>query len=311
MAVEVGEGLRVVGNHGVEVQGLRVNKVGVRNRSGDGGPVGAEPAAETVGIVARAEVVIAGLGVALLALEFVIVLRASVGVGALAPIRIKIGVVADDAGVGGEDAGSAEQIFDIINRIAADGEHGNALAAEEDVFVDRVPASISFGEDVAAGAVPVELAVRLVHAAAVAIVEIIHAACGFELTFSVPSVRADPIARGVTGHIIRKAGEVIVAVGGFGEAAFLRATGVIRVRSGGDRLQVAPGINAVGFPPAMGWARRISGSSLCRRDAVQLIIGERLRARCVEIVGDAVDVAGVLAGNGIDEAVGNVDGVAA
>jgi len=67
MTIEVGEGFGVVGNHGVQVQGLRVAEVGVGDGNGYVGPVGAEPAAEAVGVVARAEVVVAGFGVALLA----------------------------------------------------------------------------------------------------------------------------------------------------------------------------------------------------------------------------------------------------
>lgn len=104
MAVEVGEGFGVVGDHGVEVEGLRVGEIGVRDRDGDGGPVGAEPTAEAVGVVAGAEIVVAGFGVALFALELV-VLRAGVGVGALAAVGIEVGIVADDASVGGDDSG--------------------------------------------------------------------------------------------------------------------------------------------------------------------------------------------------------------
>ena len=48
MAVEVGEGFGVVGDHGVEVESLRVGEVGVRDRSRDCGPICAEPAAEAV-----------------------------------------------------------------------------------------------------------------------------------------------------------------------------------------------------------------------------------------------------------------------
>ncbi|HEV2194403.1 MAG TPA: hypothetical protein VGR55_02420 [Candidatus Acidoferrum sp.] len=94
MAVEVGEGFGIVGDHGVEVEGLRVGEVGVGDSFGDGGPVGGEPAAEAVGVVAGAEIVVAGFGVALLALELVI-LRAGVGVRALAAVWVEVGVVAD------------------------------------------------------------------------------------------------------------------------------------------------------------------------------------------------------------------------
>jgi len=71
------------------------------------------------GIVAGAEVVVAGFGVAFLAFEFV-VLRAGIGVGALTAVRIEIGIVADDSGVGGGDAGSAEKVFDVVDGIAND-----------------------------------------------------------------------------------------------------------------------------------------------------------------------------------------------
>ena len=61
VAVEVGEGFGVVGDHGVKVEGLRVGEVGVGDSFGDGGPVGGEPAAKAVGVVARGEVVVACL----------------------------------------------------------------------------------------------------------------------------------------------------------------------------------------------------------------------------------------------------------
>ena len=69
MAVEVGEGFGVVGDHGVEIEGLRVGEIGVGDRNGNGRPVGAEPAAKAVGVVACAEIAVASFGVALLALE--------------------------------------------------------------------------------------------------------------------------------------------------------------------------------------------------------------------------------------------------
>jgi hypothetical protein len=65
MAGEVGEGFGVVADHGVEIQSLRIGEVGVGNGSWDGGPVGGEPASEAEGVVAGAEVVVAGFGVAL------------------------------------------------------------------------------------------------------------------------------------------------------------------------------------------------------------------------------------------------------
>ena len=184
MAVEVGEGLGVIGDHGVEIESLRVGEIGVRNGSRDGGPIGTQPAAEAIGVVACAEVVVAGFGVALLALEFVI-LRACVGVGALAPVRVEVRVVADDAGVVGEDARGAEKIFDIVCRVAIIRDHCNTLPAEEDIFgeagVVGISRTIGFGQDFAARAVPVELARKrrragagLGDAAAFAVVDIVR-----------------------------------------------------------------------------------------------------------------------------------------
>jgi len=56
---EVGEGFGVVGDHGIEIEGLGVGEVGVGDGSGDGGPgkpVCGEPAAKAVGIVAVVEI---------------------------------------------------------------------------------------------------------------------------------------------------------------------------------------------------------------------------------------------------------------
>jgi hypothetical protein len=118
VAVEVGEGFGVVGDHGVEVESLRVGEIGVGDGNGDGGPVGAEPAAEAAGVIAGAEVVVAGFGVAFFAFEFV-VLRAGVGVGVLAAVGIEIGVIADCAAVLGDDARRAEKVFGVVDRCSS------------------------------------------------------------------------------------------------------------------------------------------------------------------------------------------------
>ena len=198
MAVEVGEGFGVVGDHGIEIEGLRVGEVGVRDGNRDGGPVGTEPTAKTAGVIAGAEVVVAGFGVALLALEFV-VLRACVGDGPLAAVGIEIRVVANDAVILRHDARTAEHIFYIVERVAARGQHGDALAAEEDVFRRGVAGAVGFGEDVPARPIPVELAIGFIDAAPVAVVGIINAAGRLELAFGIPGVRKRPIACGVTG----------------------------------------------------------------------------------------------------------------
>jgi hypothetical protein len=96
---------------------LRVGEVGVGDGNGDAGPVGAEPAAETAGVITSAEVVVAGFGVALLAFEFVSVARrAVVGVGVLAAVGIEVGVIADGAVVLRDDTGGAEKVFGVVDR---------------------------------------------------------------------------------------------------------------------------------------------------------------------------------------------------
>src|SRR5579871_6862640 len=157
VAVEVGEGFGGVGDHGVEIEGLRIGEVGVGHGRGNRGPVGGEPATKAVGVVASTEVVVAGFGVALFAFKFV-VLRAGVGVGAFAAVGVEVGVIARYTGVAGEDARSAEHVFNIIERAAAGGKHGDALASEENILGGGVARSIGFGQDVAAGTVPIEFA---------------------------------------------------------------------------------------------------------------------------------------------------------
>ena len=102
---------------------------------------------------------------------------------------------------------------------------------------------------------------------------------------------------------------MVVAVGGGREAAFLRAAGVIRVGGGCDGIEVAPSIDAVTLSPAMRGACSVRRSRQCRCDSIELVVREILRARRVEIVGNAVDVARVVAA-GIKKIVGSVDGVA-
>ena len=97
----------------------------------------------------------------------------------------------------------------------------DALAAEENVFGSSVAAAIGFREDVAAGAVPVELAASFCDAATVTVIEIVHAAARVQLAFGVPRVGVDTIARGVAREIITKARKVIVAVGGHGRRKVL------------------------------------------------------------------------------------------
>src|SRR5208283_5404836 len=229
---------------------------------------------------------------------------------------IGVRVVAEDAGVAGDDARGAEHVFGVELRGAARREQGHALAAEEHVLVRIVADAIGFDEDLAARAVPVEFVgnrgvggIGLGDAAAIAIVNVVHASGGLEVALGVPQVAVDAVVGGVAGEVVGKAREMIVVVRGLGEAALLRAAGVSRVRGGGDGQQIPPGIYAVDFCPAFGGGGGIRGSGLRRGDAVELIVGEGLRTLVVYIVGDAHDVA-VVSGAQV-EIVAKVHGVAA
>src|SRR5258708_2889620 len=307
MAVEVGEGFGVVGQDRIEVESLRVGEVGVGDGNGNSGPVGAEPAAETIGVIASGEVVVAGFGVPFFALELVI-LGAGVGVRAFTAERIEVGIVADDARIGGDNTGSAKEIFDVIERSAARGNLRDALASEEYVFGGGVARGVGFGEDVAAGAVPVKRAAGLGDATAIAVVEVVHTRRSSELAFGIPTVGVDAVARGVAGEIITKAGKVIVAVGGHCRRQILRAACVGRCAR--LRLEIAPCVIRGGIvvAPAIRSCGRGRASGL---DTVQLIVSEVFGLAGIQIVGDGIDVASVLACRRIDKAVGDVDSVAA
>src|SRR5579883_2060218 len=108
--------------------------------------------------------------------------------------------------------------FCIIERVAAGGKHGDALASKENILGGGVARSIGFGQDVAARAIPIERTARFGDAA-VAVIEIARASGGFELALGVPLVIGDEaVAGGVAGGVISPSGQVIVAIGGGGEA---------------------------------------------------------------------------------------------
>ena len=65
---------------------------------------------------------------------------------------------------------------------------------------------------------------------------------------------------------------MVLTVGGLGEAAFLRASCVLRISDCTDGLQIAPGIDVVGFSPAVAWTGGESGSGLSRGDAIEGIV---------------------------------------
>jgi len=75
-------------------------------------------------------------------------------------------------------ARGAEQVFDIVLRIASGGKDGHALAAEKKVFREGVPGSAGLGEDLAAGTVQIELAIGFGDAPARAVIEIGDASGG-------------------------------------------------------------------------------------------------------------------------------------
>src|SRR6185437_13703171 len=106
------------------IERLRIGEVGVGHGSGDGGPIRGEPAAEARRVVASAEVVVARLGVALLALEFV-VLRARVRNDALTAKGIEVGVVARSCrSVLHDGTRTAEHIFDVVIHIRSRSSYG-------------------------------------------------------------------------------------------------------------------------------------------------------------------------------------------
>ena len=95
VAVEIGGGFGIVGDHSVEVEGLGICKVGIWYGHWSCRPVGAEPTAVAIGVVASAKVVVAGFLVAFFAFEFV-GLRAIIRVGAFAAVRIEVGVIGNE-----------------------------------------------------------------------------------------------------------------------------------------------------------------------------------------------------------------------
>src|SRR5262249_4900613 len=154
---------------------------------------------------------------------------------------------------------------------------------------------------------PIEFAAGFLDAAAIAVISVSNASTGLHLAFGVPGVGVDAVVGSVAGSVVAEAGEVVADVRRLREPAFLCAAGVVRVCGGGDGLQIGPRIGGVGLAPAVSGAGGEGRSGLRAGDAIELIVSEGLRASGVEIVGDAVDVAGVVVGHGIDEVVRDVD----
>lgn len=104
---------------------------------------------------------------------------------------------------------------------------------------------------------------------------------------------------------------MIVDIGSCREATLLRAASVIGVSSAGDAVEISPGIEGVGFAPAMRGAGGVRGGGQRGTEAVELIVGKRLGARLVNGIGDRIDVASVLAAERVHRIVADVDGASA
>ena len=154
-----------------------VSEVGVRDGNRYSGPIGAEPATETIRVGTSAEVVVAGFCVTFLAFKLVAVLRARICIGPLAAEGSQVRVVANTAGVVGHNTRRAEEVLHVILRRATSGQHRDTPAAEEDVFSSHGTGGVGFGQDFVARAVPLQLAVGFGEPPSSAVVEIIDAGC--------------------------------------------------------------------------------------------------------------------------------------
>jgi hypothetical protein len=135
--------------------------------------IGRHEAAEGGGVVAGAEVVEAGFGVAFFGGEFV-VLGAGVGDGAFATEGIEVRIVARRAGSSGDDASGAEMVGKVVVDGVGEVAACDALAAEENIFVEAgvvsVARKVGLVEGITAHAVPVELATGFLDTFAVTVI---------------------------------------------------------------------------------------------------------------------------------------------
>src|SRR5260221_1056000 len=110
---------------------------------------------------------------------------------------------------------------------------------------------------------------------------------------------------------------MIIAIGGLAEADFVRAAGVRRIRWLSELSEVAlcatswAIVKLIGCGPAVAGTGSERGGGLRGGNAIELVVGEGLRAGGVEIVGNAKDVAGIATVDGIDKIVSEIHGVAA
>ena len=148
MSIGVNNSERIVSCVPIHIKALRISEFGVGDWGGDGGPVGGEEAAHRGGIVAGAEVVEIGFGVAFFAGEFV---GGEIGGGADGVVLLAEGIqgVAIDDGScdAGENGGGSEIV--VMDEIGGGVlVLGDKLAAGVDVAPDPHGAII-FGDDVA------------------------------------------------------------------------------------------------------------------------------------------------------------------
>lgn len=131
------------------------------------------------------------------------------------------------------------------------------------------------------------------------------------LTFGIPGVTVNAIAGGVARCVVTESGHAVAAISGLRKTTLLGAAGIGGIGCGRDGGQIGPCIERIRFSPAFRGTSGISGVGLRRRDAIELIVAERLRAGGIQIVRNGENVACVAAIHGISVAVGDVDGVSA
>ena len=203
---------------------------------------------------------------------------------------VEVGVEAERGGVRagsdfGHTAGAADLVGEVVEDVGLVVAAGGALTVEVNVFaeggVGGAAGGIGFVENFAAGSVPVDLAVGFLDAVAVTVVGVVHAAAGLHFGFGVPGVGGGDIGSLVAGGIEAETGcgDLIVRV----HRDIQRRSGP-GSNGGGE---IGPLVVGESLSPAVGAASRVG---LRGNDAIDLIVGEGLRARGVAVVGHAVDV---------------------
>jgi len=126
----------------------------------------------------------------------------------LAAVGVEVRVVAQGAGGGGEGAGTAQHVFDIVGEgVGADDVMGDAFPAEVNVFVGDIAGSVRFIEDLRACAEPVDFAVGFLDAVAIAVVGVVQPARRLDLAFSIPHIGVRHVRRLISCRVIGESGE--------------------------------------------------------------------------------------------------------